>query len=199
MREIYLDIMEKALSAYTPERIRDYIAEVRTNDLKEHGFPRLGANIGILIANGRRTDLLETFIEIMDLCCEAMPRKRAANDFSVREVCCCLMLMEGKGIVDQALLNRWKSQLAAFGPWTRYSRVDDNSGKFVGNWAMFAAVSEYMRGVYCGIDTSRFVDHQIPSQLANLDENDMYMDNPPYDNHATYDLVCKKVFTTFAL
>ena len=146
MREIYLDIMEKALSAYTPERIRDYIAEVRTNDLKEHGFPRLGANIGILIANGRRTDLLETFIEIMDLCCEAMPRKRAANDFSIREVCCCLILLEGKGIVDQALLEKWKGQLATFDPWTRYSRVDDNSGKFVGNWAMFAAVSEYMRG-----------------------------------------------------
>lgn len=189
MKEIYLDIMEKALSAYTPERIRDYIEEVRRDDLREHGFPRLGSNIGILIAYGRRTDLLPTFIEIMDLCCEAMPRKRAANDFSVREVCCCLMLLEEKGVVSRELLSKWKSQLATFDPWTRYSRVDDHSGKFVANWAMFAAVSEYMRGVYCGIDTGEFVDWQIPSQLANLDKNDMYMDEPPYNNHTVYDLV----------
>ena len=198
MKEIYLDIMEKSLSAYTPERIRDYIDEVKRESLKEHGFPRLGSNIGILIAYGRRIDLLDVFVEIMELCCEQMPQKKAANDFSVREVCCCLMLLEGKGIVDQALLDRWKSQLATFDPWTRYSRVDDNSGKFVGNWAMFAAVSEYMRGVYCGIDTGEFVDAQIPSQLANLDENDMYMDNPPYDNHATYDLV-PRVLMAFLL
>lgn len=188
MREIYLDVMEKALSAYTPERIRDYIDEVKNDDLREHGFPRLGSNIGILIANGRRTDLLPIFIEIMDLCCAHMPMKRAANDFSVREVCCCLMLLEGKGIVDQALLEKWKAQLATFDPWTRYSDVDNNSGRTVHNWALFAAVSEYMRGVCCGIDTGKFVDWQLPSQLANLDENGMYQDGPPY-NDAVYDLM----------
>jgi len=189
VKEIYLDIMEKSLAAYTPERIRDYIDEVRCGDLKEHGFPRLGSNIGILMAYGRRLDLLDTFIQIMDICCEAMPRKRAANDFSVREVCCCLMLLEEKKLISRELLEKWKSQLAAFDPRTRYSRADDYSGKFVGNWAMFAAASEYMRGIYCGIDTKEFVDRQIPSQLANLDENDMYMDEPPYDNHTVYDLV----------
>ena len=198
MKAIYLDIMEKSLSAYTPERIRDYIDEVKGDDLREHGFPRLGSNIGILMAYGRRKDLMPVFIEIMDLCCEAMPRKRAANDFSVREVCCCLMLLEEKGLVSRELLNKWKTQLTTFDPWTRYSRVEDNSGKFVGNWTMFAAVSEYMRGVYCGMDTGEFVDLQLPSQLANLDENDMYMDEPPYNNHAVYDLV-PRVLMSFLL
>jgi len=197
MRELYLDIMEKALSAYTPQRIRDYIDTVKAEDLKEHGFPRLGANIGILIANGRRTDLMDTFVEIMDLCCEAMPRKKAANDFSIREVCCCLMLMEEKGILSRKLINKWKQQLAGFDPWTRYSDVDDNSGRMVYNWALFATVSEYMRGVCCGIDTSEFVDHQLPSQLANLDCNDMYQDDPPF-NHAVYDLM-PRVLMAFLL
>ena len=189
MKEIYLDIMEKSLSAYTDRCIRDYIDEVKCNGLSEHGFPRLASNIGILIAYGRRTDLLPTFVEIMDLCCQQMPRKKAANDFSIREVCCCLMLLEQKQIVEEALLKKWKEQLSAFDPWNFYNKVDDHSGKFVGNWAMFAAVSEYMRGIYCGIDTTAFVDWQIPSQLANLDCNGMYQDSPPFSNHTLYDLV----------
>ena len=44
MRSDYIDIIEKALSAYTKERIRDYINEVKQNGLTEHGFPRLGVN-----------------------------------------------------------------------------------------------------------------------------------------------------------
>lgn len=123
MNERYLDIMEKALSAYSDERIREYIDEVKENGLKEHGFPRLGANIGILLAYGRRPELLPVFIEIMDICCEQMPQKKAANDFSVREVCCSLMLLEKKGIVDPALISKWKGQLSLFDPWTRYTQV----------------------------------------------------------------------------
>ena len=68
MKTIYLDIMEKALSAYTAQRIRNYIDEVRRDGLTEHGFPRLGANIGILMAHGRRLELKSIFIEIIDLC-----------------------------------------------------------------------------------------------------------------------------------
>lgn len=189
MKQRCLEIMEKSLSAYTDERVRDYIDEVKQGGLTEHGFPRLASNIGILIAHGRRTDLLDVFIEIMDLCCEEMPHKKAANDFSIREVCCCLMLLEQKQIVKKELLKKWKHQLSTFDPWAFYTVIDDHSGRFVGNWAMFAAVSEYMRGIYCGIDTSEFVDWQLPSQLANLDCNDMYMDDPPFSNHTVYDLV----------
>lgn len=188
MNTLYLDLMEKSLSAYTHKRIRDYIDQVKQEGLTEHGFPRLGANIGILIANGRRVDLKDEFIEIMDICCEQMPLKKAANDFSIREVCCALMLIEQKSIIDAHRLRKWRGQLASFDPWTRYSVVDDHSGKFVANWAMFAAVSEYMRGVYCGIDTSEFVEWQLPCQLANLDENGMYQDAPPVANPMVYDL-----------
>ena len=144
MKEMYLDIMEKSLSAYTDERIRDYIDEVKRDGLTEHGFPRLGSDIGILMAYGRRTELLDTFIEIMDICCDEMPRKRAANDFSIREVCCCLMLLEQKQLVDKKYLEKWKRQLSTFDPWKFYNRVDDRSGRFIGNWAMFATVSEYI-------------------------------------------------------
>ncbi len=198
MEQIHLDIMEKALSAYNGESIRDYIDEVKREGLTEHGFPRLASNIGILIAYGRRTDLLPVFVEIMDLCCEQMPRKKAANDFSIREVCCCLMLLEEKQTVEKKLLQKWRTQLSAFDPWKLYNQVDDHSGRFVGNWAMFAAVSEYMRGVYCGIDTTAFVDWQLPSQLTNLDSNGMYQDDPPFSNHTVYDLA-PRVLMAFLL
>lgn len=55
------------------EAIQDYIREVRQGELTEHGFPRLGVCIGILIANGRRADLLDEFTEIMDICCAEIP------------------------------------------------------------------------------------------------------------------------------
>ena len=188
MKELYLEIMEKSLSAYTQEGIREYIEEVKREGLTEHGFPRLGVNIGILIAYGRRTELLDTFIEIMDICCDQMPRRKAANDFSIREVCCCLMLLEKKQTVSRELLDRWKGRIAAFDPWNFYNTVDDRSGRLVHNWALFATASEYMRGVCCGLDTTEFVDWQIPSQLALLDCNDMYMDLPPLSNPVVYDI-----------
>ncbi len=81
MKSDYIDIIEKALSAYTPQHIRDYIDEVKQHGLTEHGFPRLGVNIGILIAYGRRTDLTNAFIEIMDICCADIPTRKAADIF----------------------------------------------------------------------------------------------------------------------
>ena len=42
--------MEQAVDAYTDEHIASYTREVRENGLREHGYPRLTANIGILLA-----------------------------------------------------------------------------------------------------------------------------------------------------
>lgn len=90
MKERYLSLMERTLSAYTDEHIDSYLADVKANGLTEHGFARLTSNIGILISHGRRCDLLPRFICMMDLCCETIPHVKAANDFSVREIICCL-------------------------------------------------------------------------------------------------------------
>ncbi len=195
MKQQYIEIMDKALSAYTPERIREYIEEVRRDGLTEHGFSRLAVDIGILIANNRRTELLDTFIEMMNICCEQIPkivigkpRRGVGNDFSVREICCCLMLLEKNKTISEEFISKWKDQIKTFVPETGYDVVVKDDG-FYANWAMFAAVSEYMRGVCCGIDTSAFVDRQLPSQIANLDCNDMYQDEPPYSNHMVYDMV----------
>ena len=193
MKEIYLDIMEKALSAYTDERIGDYIVEVERDGLSEHGFPRLASDIGILIAYDRRKELLPVFIRMMDICCEQMPKRDAANDFSIREVCCCLKLLEEKGKVEQGLIAKWKAELYDFDPWKFYTEIAPSPETPVANWAAFAAVSEFVRGKYCGIDTSKFVDWQVSSQLLSFEENGMYKDP---NNPTVYDLVARMLLSS---
>ncbi|MGI6279643.1 MAG: hypothetical protein ACOYJS_03680 [Acutalibacteraceae bacterium] len=188
MKEVYIDIMERTLSAYSEERIRDYIQKVKTKGLTEHGFPRLTAGIGILICHGRRTQLLDTFIQMMDICCEQMPKVKANNDFTVREICCLLMLLQVKNIMDKALLDKWRDQISKFDPWKNYTCVAKSPDTPVNNWAAFSGVSEFFRGLCCGIDTEKFVDWQISSQLLSFDENGMYKD--PH-NPMVYDGVAR--------
>jgi len=186
MKEVYIDIMEKSLSAYTDERIRDYIDEVKLGGLKEHGFPRLTADIGILIAFGRRTEFMPVFMEMMDICCKEMPRVNAANDFSVREICCLLMLLEEKKCVSADKIKEWKQKMTIFNPWKFYDVIAETPTTKTGNWAMFAGVSDFIRGKYCGIDTSKFVEWEISSQMMSFDENGMYKDP---NNPIVYDFV----------
>ena len=96
MKEKYLNLMEKALSAYTNEQILNYFNDVQKNGLTEHGFSRLTSNIGILIAHGKRRDLTPLFLQMMDFCCCNIPKVKAANDFSVREVVNCIDALSKK-------------------------------------------------------------------------------------------------------
>ena len=68
MKERYLDLMEKSLSAYTDEHIDGYFDSVKENGLTEHGFARLTSNMGILISHGRREDLISRFVPLVDFC-----------------------------------------------------------------------------------------------------------------------------------
>ena len=192
MKNIYLDIIEKALSAYTLERIEDFISEVLSEGLTEHGFPRLCANIGIMLAHGRKTELTELFCEMLDICCREIPVKKAANEFSVREICCCLMLLEEKRTFPAERINQWKKSIASIDdPTTCYTVVAHDTVTPLNNWAAFGAVSEFVRGKYCGIDTSEFVERQIASQIMSFDENGMYKDpNCPM----VYDHVTRGLF-----
>ncbi|MBO5222432.1 MAG: hypothetical protein J6C26_08965 [Clostridia bacterium] len=199
MRDQYIDLMEKALSAYTDEHIQRYLNDVETDGLKEHGFPRLTANIGILIANGRRTDLLPLFLEMMDLCCDMFlrPYIRAANEFSVREIVCCIDEVERANAVDEERVLRWKQKISQIVPEACYDVVVKEATDRITNWAIFGAVSEYAR-VYFGLgDNLDFIDRQLSCQFQWLDENGMYRDNKNAIPHQpmVYDLVSRGLFT----
>ena len=193
MKEKYISLMETTLEAYSYEHIERYFNDVKTNGLREHGFPRLTANIGILIAHGRKRELLPIFMEMMDFCCETIPKVKAANDFSVKEIIFCIMELEGKNIVSEDDIKRWKDCLKTIDPTTCYNQYAKKPTDKLFNWALFTAVSEHMR-TYIGLcDSREFVDIQIPTQLHWLDENGMYQDDenfPPM----VYDLVPRGLF-----
>lgn len=195
MKQTYLDIIELSLSVYSDQRIRDFVEDVRRNGLTEHGFPRLGANIGILMAHGRQLERKDIFIEIMELCLAEFPRVSwiAGNNFSIREVCCALMELEKTDVIKKSLLEKWKAQLSALDPWQVYSHIVSEEHPTPHNWAYFAVVSEQARGLLCGIDATAFLEHQLPSQLLRLNENGMYRDAGLEGPHQPlmYDLVTR--------
>jgi len=191
MRERYLLIMERALEAYTPEHIQSYLDSVRMKGLTEHGFPRLTANIGILLAHGKRSELLPVFLEMMDLCCSQMPGRHAANDFSVKEICFALLALEKTKLIPPERIQAWKEDLRRLDAWQDYDCIAPTPDTRVGNWAAYGAASEYLREVVGVCNASDFLDRQIPSQLLSVEENGMYRDpNDPI----LYDLATRCQF-----
>lgn len=196
MKAQYLELMKKALSAYTDEHIHEYFDRVKREGLTEHGFPRLTVNIGVLVAHGYRQDLIPIFIEMMDFCCEQIPKVKAANDFSVREIVFCIFELER---MEQFLseIERWKSLLLTIVPEQCYNKFATKSDDLVGNWALFSAVSEFARQKLTGCNSDNFVDLQLENQLHRFDENGMYMDNLKENVHQpiVYDLVPRYLLT----
>lgn len=188
-KSYYIDLMEKILSAYSTEHIDTYFAQVKQKGLTEHGFPRLTANIGILIAHGRRTDLKDRFTEMMDLCCRQIPRVRAANEFSVKEIIFCLDELGKSKCFPTEKLDEWKNNLRSIDPAACYSKCARKPEDNVHNWAAFGMVSEYMRkkAGLTSKSNDEFIDLQAYSQLRHLDSNQMYRDPacPPVYEIAT--------------
>ena len=198
MKERYIILMEKALSAYTDEHILRYLNDVKTNGLTEHGFPRLTANIGILIAHGRRKDLWPLFMEMMDVCCDMFlrPYVKSANEFSVREIVCCIDEIEKAKAVEKEHLLRWKQKISRIIPETCYNVIVKSETDRITNWAIFGAVSEYAR-VHFGLgENFDFIDRQLSCQFQWLDENGMYRDNSKELIHQPimYDYVSRGLF-----
>lgn len=191
MKEKYLELMEKILSAYSDLHISRYFDDVKENGLTEHGFPRLTANIGILIAHGRRRDLFSVFLEMMEFCCRTIPKVKAANDFSVREIICCLWEIERSACVDAEFTRRWRAYLAEIEPTLCYDRFAVSPDDSVRNWALFTAVSEYFRQSAGLCDSNEFIELQLLQQQQWFDENGMYKDNTESDIHQpiVYDIV----------
>lgn len=191
----YIDLMEKVLSAYSDSDIEKYFKKVKEEGLTEHGFPRLTANLGIIISYGRRRELFPLFLEMMDFCTEKIPRVEAANNFSVREIIPAIDRV--KEIVSPERLSYWRKNLTLIDPKTCYSMCAKERGEVVHNWALFAAVSEYARmKAGLGGDIS-FVELQLETQIKRLDENGMYRDNLYSDIHQpmNYDLVPRMLFS----
>lgn len=192
MKEKYIKIIEKSLSAYTDEHIREYFERVKREGITEHGFARLTSNIGILISHGIREDLRPVFKEMMDFCCQNMPKVLAGNDFTIREVLCCLMSLEKYRTFDIEQVVWWKSYFIEIDReicYNKFSRKPEDDPR---NWALFTAVSEWLRKCNDLCETEEFVDFQLEGQLRRFDEDALYHDleiNDHPHQPMVYDLV----------
>lgn len=194
VKEIYLSLMEKVFDVYSDGEIEDMIARVEAEGITEHGFPRLAANLGILLARGRRRGMEETFLRMMELCALWIPVAKAkngggvGNDFSVKELIFCLLEVERAGLFPKETTDGWRKSFASLVPEEAYTVVAPRPPVPVGNWAAFAAASEQLR-IFAGLSSRRdFVENQIESQLFSFDENGMYRD--PHEP-MVYDLVTR--------
>ena len=193
MRNLYLDIMELAINVYTHENILEYIDRVRQKGVEEHGFTRLTANLGILIANGRKTQYKDLFLEMMTLCCKSIPINKYTNpnhgnEFSVKEIVLCLFEIEKSGIFSQDITKGWRADLSLIVPQDCYRVIVTDPTKIVGNWAAFGAASEQLRKKAGIGDCQDFIDLQVGSQVTRFDENGLYMEP---GGHILYDIVTR--------
>ncbi len=180
----YLDIVEMAVDAYSPEHIASYLKDIREKGIEEHGFPRLAANLGLLIAAGRRTspDDKATFKAMMDECCEQMATAkkrnggRVGNDFTVKEVILCLYEVERAHIFPKETTDAWRAGIARCVPKSTYSCIPRLDDPVAHNWAIFAGASEQLR-CHAGLGGDpAFVERQFAGQLRFFDSNGMYKD-----------------------
>lgn len=188
MKQNYLKIMNFALESYGEARIKQFFDKVKREGLTEHGFPRLTANIGILLSHGIHGELLPMFCEMMELCCSQVPKVRAANDFSVKELIFCILELERSGIVETSAVDGWKQKLGTINPYTCYTAIAKSPDTPKSNWAAYNAASEFMRQYIGFADSEAFLNLQIPSQLLSFDENGLYKDP---GNPMLYDLAAR--------
>ena len=191
-RQKIIEIIDRTLDAYSDAHILRYFSDVKENGITEHGFPRLTANIGILIAHGRRTDLLPLFTEMMDLCCDFFTKGiKAANDFSVKEIVFCLLELERAGVFPTEKTDAWRSDLAKIDNRKCYTQYAHTPDDIIYNWACFSGVSEQLRKYASIASDDEFIDNQMGSQLQFFDSNGMYRD--PHDP-MVYDFVTRGLF-----
>ncbi len=184
-KHIYLDLAEIVFDAYSAEDIRAYTKEVEKRGIYEHGFPRLTASLGILLAHGKAQGFKSDFKRMMTLCCAEVPHAlqknggAAGNDFSVKELVLCLTEAERAHLFPKSVTDGWRAALAKINPYGTYTAVAvkmQAQGVHVHNWAAFSAASEQLRKHADLCADNRFIDEQIQSQLTSFDKNGMYRD-----------------------
>lgn len=195
MKNRIINVMERALSSYADEHIISFFNEVKENGFTNHAFPRLTANIGILIAHGRRLDLLSLFVEMMNFCCDYVSKNRAGNDFSVRELISAINEIEKANALDSDTVIGWKKNLTTIVPTECYTVYATSPEDKVHNWALFTAVSEFFRQKAILCDSSEFIDMQLASQCKRIDKDGLYMDGKEKIHHPMlYEVAARGLF-----
>ena len=195
-RAAYLDAMETAVGAYSDAHVMRYAEETEREGVQEHGFPRLTANLAVLVAHGRMTCRTAVLKRMMDVCFRdvgrKMPPKSGGNDFSVKELVLALQELERAGTFDKAVTDGWRRLMTAAVAARMYT-VQPRVGnlKRAYNWSVFGAASEQAR-IFAGMGgDSEYVERYVSDQLRWFDANGMYRDP---GQPMVYDMVTRLQF-----
>jgi hypothetical protein len=193
----YLDFMEAAVLAYSDERLVSYCAEAERDGVQEHGFPRLTANLAILVANGRLAEKRELARKMMDVACRdakkgKMPPKSGGNEFSVKELTLALTELEKRKTFPDDVTDSWRNALKSVDAERCYSRGTLPTDMILArNWVVFACASEQARLCRGLGGDARFVEKYVADQLRWFDSMGLYRD--PHQP-MVYDIVTRLQF-----
>ena len=195
----YLDIMEQAVGAYDDARVAAYLAEAERDGVQEHGFPRLAANLGVLIANGRMTEKREALARMMTVACRCaaagrMPPKSGGNEFSVRELTTAILALERAGAYPKAVTDGWRADISRVDAWTCFSELPESGLTHRSfNWCLFGVAGEVLRRKNGMGGDSAYIEQYASDMLRWFDSNGMYRD--PH-SPVVYDLVPRLTYAT---
>ena len=191
----YLDLVEAAVAAYSDEHVAEYVADADANGVNEHGFPRLTANLGALVAAGRMQGRRDLYRRMMDLCCRDAKKgcmKKEGNEFSVKELVATLLEVEKAGLFPKSVTDGWRRDIAEIDPWKCY-RCKPKPGNVERsfNWVVFGSASEQTR-IAAGMGgDAAFVERYVADQMRWFDENGMWRE--PHEPFV-YDMVTRLQF-----
>lgn len=187
-RADYLDLMEAAVDAYTPERRAAYIARIERDGITEHGFARLVSNIGILVANGRKNGLRGEFVRMMDLCAREQPIAEKRNgatrgghlavgsEFAVKELVFAVVEAEKSGLFPKEKTDAWRRAFTPMLAPEIYSKKPEIGDAKAHNWTIFGTASEQAR-IQAGMGGDpAWVEKYVADQMRFFDANGMFRD-----------------------
>ena len=175
-KNIYLDIMDLALDAYSIEHLQQMTDSYRDSIVEDiHAFSRLTAALGLLIAKGRRGEHKELWISMMDCCYRDMHRitGNMKLDFTTKEIMPVYKAMSP--YVDDAKKKHWLDDLEKIRPYENYrATLDFLPPEKLHNINIFNMVGEYLRQTEGLTDTTEYFQRHWPVQLEKFDANGMY-------------------------
>jgi len=176
----YLALMERAVAAYD-DRFESYVVSNETYGVTEHGFPRLAANLGVLVANGRAAARKPVLRRMLDAACRdaskgPMANRGSGNEFSVRELVTAVSALARTKSFPADDIARWRADLARVVPRRDYTALPPLGDGRAYNWPLFGTAGEVLRHREGLNGDLAHAEAYGADQLRWFDEKGMYRD-----------------------
>ncbi len=176
-REYYLDIIEKCLAAYDAGELVKRLPEPGGMVDDIHSMSRIACSIAALLSNGRKPELMDLWMGLMDALCNDFHRRTPPTtlDFALKETMLAFKAM--KPYVKEEKRNYWLHLLSKIDPFRCYSNVEGNqSWEHIRNWNIYAMAGYFLLETEGAADSTELFERHWDHQFKYFDENGMYLD-----------------------